>query len=94
MRTNRKMKKDKTIFAMIPARMGSQRIAMKNVALLKGNPLIYYAIQAAKEAGIFDRIIINSENILFSKIAKRYNVEFYQRPARWATSTVLSVSVV
>lgn len=79
---------------MIPARMGSTRLPMKNFALLYGKPLIYYAVQAAKEAGIFKSIIINSDDILFSKIAKRYDVEFYHRPVQWATSTAKSDLVV
>jgi len=86
--------KKERIIAMIPARMGSTRLAMKNLALLNGKPLIYYAIQAAKDSGIFDRIVINSEDTLFAKIAKRYKVEFYQRPAEWATSTAKSDFVV
>ena len=35
------------ITAMIPARMGSERLEKKNLALLDGNPLISYAIKAA-----------------------------------------------
>ncbi len=87
-------KKKEKIIAMIPARMGSTRLAMKNLALLNGKPLIYYAIQAAKDSGIFNRIVINSEDILFAKIAKRYGIKFYQRPAQFATSTAKSDFVV
>lgn len=87
-------RKKENIIAMIPARMGSERTPMKNLALLNGKPLIFYAIQAAKESGVFDRIVINSENTFFAKIAQRYKVEFYQRPAKWATSTTNSDFVV
>lgn len=86
--------KKEEIVAMIPARIGSTRLAMKNLALLNGKPLIYYAIQAAKNSSVFDRIIINSEDVLFAKIAERYKVEFYQRPDKWATSTAKSDFVV
>jgi len=86
--------KQRSIVAMIPARMGSKRLLMKNLALLNGKPLIYYAIQAAKKSGVFNRIIVNSENILFSTIAKRYEVEFYRRPGKYATSSAKSDSVV
>lgn len=82
------------VAAMIPARMGSTRLAMKNLALLNGKPLIYYAINAARSSGAFDRIVLNSEDVIFGKIAKRYNVEFYQRPAQWATSQAKSDFVV
>ena len=84
----------KNIIAMIPARMGSTRLTMKNLALLNGKPLIYYAINAAKDSEVFKRIVINSEDSLFEKIAKRYGIEFYQRPAQLATSTTKSDFVV
>ena len=82
------------IIAMIPARLGSTRLAMKNLALVNGKPLIYYAVRAAKGSGVFDRVVINSEDAVFEKIALRYDVEFYQRPAEWATSTAKSDCVV
>lgn len=88
------MRVKKNIFAMIPARLGSRRLPLKNLALLNRKPLIYYAIEAAKKAGIFERIFINSEGAIFEKIAKRYGVEFYQRPARLASSQARSDSVV
>ena len=85
---------DVALTAMIPARMGSTRLAMKNLALLDGKPLIYYAVRAARESGVFDRIVINSENDIFEKIALRYKVDYYRRPAQFATSGARSDSVV
>jgi len=82
------------VVAMIPARLGSKRLAMKNLALLKDRPIIYYAIEAAKRAQVFDRIIINSESRIFEGIARRYRVDFYQRPSNLASSTSKSDSVV
>jgi CMP-N-acetylneuraminic acid synthetase len=79
---------------MVPARIGSTRLAMKNLALLNGRPLIYYAISAAKRSGVFDRVIINAESALFLEVAKRYGVEFYRRPELLASSTAKSDSVV
>ncbi len=87
------MKKAGTI-AMIPARMGSTRLAMKNLALVAGKPMIYYAIKAAKDSRVFDRIVVNSESDVFARIAKRYGVDFYKRPEQWAGSTVKSDFVV
>ena len=51
------------IYAMIPARFGSTRLKMKNLALIAGKPMISYAITAAKEAGVFNKIFINSFKI-------------------------------
>lgn len=87
-------KESNHIFIMIPARMGSTRLPKKNLALLNGKPLIYYAIKAAKEADISESIIINSENEIFAKLAKRYGVAFYKRPTQLAISHAKSDSVV
>ena len=84
----------KDVVAMIPARMGSTRLPMKNLALAAGKPLIYYAIKAAKDSGAFKRIVVNSEDAVFADIARRYKAEFYQRPQQWATSAAKSDFVV
>ena len=57
------------ICAMIPARIGSQRLKYKNLALINKKPMIYYAIEAAKKSGCFNKIFINSDHDIFSKIA-------------------------
>ncbi len=57
------------IIAMIPARLGSTRLKIKNLALLNGRPLISYTINAAKESNIFTRIVVNSDDELFAEIA-------------------------
>ena len=41
------------VFAMIPARLGSQRLKLKNLAILNGKPLIYYAVKEAKSSKVF-----------------------------------------
>lgn len=85
---------DKKVIAMIPARIGSTRLKMKNLALINGKPLIYYAIKAAQEADVFERIILNSDHEIFGEIARRYNVEFYKRPTSLGSSTTKSDAVV
>ena len=74
------------IFAMIPARFGSQRLKTKNLALLNGKPMISYAINAAKDAKIFDAVYLNSESEIFRSIADRYQVNFYHRPSELGAS--------
>ncbi|MBI5701728.1 hypothetical protein HZC34_07825 [Candidatus Saganbacteria bacterium] len=85
---------NKSIVAMIPARMGSTRLARKNLALLNGKPLIYYAIEAAKQAGVFSRIVVNSEDPVFGNIANNYGVDFYLRPAPLGGSDARSDEVI
>ena len=82
------------VVAMIPARMGSERLPMKNLALLNGKPLISYAIETAKASGVFDRVVLNSDGALFEKVAQQYGIEFYLRPAELGSSDTKSDSVI
>ena len=82
------------IIAMIPARLGSQRLKYKNLALIDKKPMIYYAVEAAKKSKIFDKIYINSDNLIFEKIAKRYGVDFYLRPKKLGRSNTKTDEVV
>ncbi len=59
----------KKIIAMIPARAGSQRLKLKNLAIINGKPLVYYAIEAAKKSKVFDKIVLNSDSDLFRPIS-------------------------
>ena len=79
---------------MIPARIGSTRLKMKNIALLNGKSLIAYSILAAKQAGVFDRIVLNSDSHIFKSIADRYAIEFYERPKHLGSSKTKSDDVV
>lgn len=69
-----------TCIAMIPARMGSQRLPRKNLALLNGEPLIVRAIRKCHEAGLFDEVWVNSEHPDFGPIAEAEGARFHQRP--------------
>lgn len=80
--------------AMIPARMGSERLKQKNLVMLGNEPMIGHAIKAARDSGVFQRVVINSESDIFAKIAARYGVEFYRRPAGLASSEARSDEVV
>ncbi len=82
------------IYAMIPARYGSTRLKMKNLALINGKPMISYAIEAAKDSGVFDKVLVNSEHDVFRQIADRYQVDFYHRPEDLGSSQAKSDSVV
>ena len=68
------------LIAMIPARMGSQRLKQKNLRELSGVPLIIRAIRKCKKAGVFEEIWVNSEHPKFGEIAEAEGVHFHQRP--------------
>lgn len=80
--------------AMIPARIGSTRLKMKNLALIGGRPMISYAIEAAQTSGAFDRVVLNADHRIFEEIAARHGVDFYLRPTALGSSTTKSDEVV
>lgn len=55
--------------AIIPARGGSKRIPNKNIISFCGNPMISYAIDAAKNAKIFDHIHVSTDSKEIAAIA-------------------------
>ena len=61
--------------AVIPARGGSKRIPRKNVKDFNGKPLISYAIKAALGSGIFDRVVVSTDDEDIAAIAKEYGAE-------------------
>ena len=74
--------------ALIPARSGSERVPDKNVRPLAGHPLLAYAIAAAREAGVFDRIVCSTDSGKIAEVAQRYGAEIpFLRPTELATST-------
>lgn len=82
------------VVAMIPARMGSQRLKKKNLRELQGVPLIVRAIRKCKDAGCFDEIWVNSEDIEFKAIAEAEGVNFHQRPSELGDNNATSEEFV
>lgn len=64
--------------AIIPARSGSKGLKDKNIKLLNGKPLLAYSIEAAKESGIFDEIMVSTDSKEYAEIAEKWgaNVPF------------------
>ncbi len=68
--------------AVIPARGGSKRIPRKNIREFAGKPMIAHSIGCAKRSGLFDRIIVSTDNDEISHIAQKYGAEVpFERPA-------------
>ena len=80
--------------AMIPARMGSQRLKQKNLRELGGVPLLVRAIRKCQAAGCFDEIWVNSEHEAFGEMAAREDVVFHHRPEALAITTATSEQFV
>lgn len=74
---------------IIPARGGSKRFPGKNVALLNGKPLIAYAIEVARESGVFEAVCVSSDDPEILDIASRWEADCaVSRPRHLASDTV------
>lgn len=61
--------------AVITARGGSKRIPRKNIRDFCGRPIIAYAIAAAQESNLFDRIVVSTEDAEIADLSRRWGAE-------------------
>ena len=73
--------------ALIPARAGSKRIPGKNTRFLGGIPLFWWAVLAAHRSGVFERIVVSSDDWDIVNHFPPITVEGLIRPAELATDT-------
>jgi len=74
--------------ALIGARAGSERVPGKNIRRLAGHPLLAYAIEAARQAGVFERVVVSTDSEQIADVARWYGADVpFLRPAEYATST-------
>jgi CMP-N-acetylneuraminic acid synthetase len=88
------MSQEKKFIAMIPARLGSQRLKQKNLALLNGKPLIAHAIGKCFAAGCFDEVWVNSESEEIGEVALAEGAKFHRRPGELANNVATSEDFV
>lgn len=69
------MKTDKKVVAIIPARGGSKRIPKKNIIDFNEKPLIAWTIEAAKNSGLFEKIVVSTDSEEIAKVAREYGAE-------------------
>lgn len=67
------------MLAIIPARGGSRRIPRKNIRPFFGKPIIAYAIDVAKQAGVFRDIIVSTDDDEIALIALSHGAKVLQR---------------
>ena len=81
--------------AIIPARGGSKRIPRKNVREFCGRPMIGWPIAAAKASGIFDHIIVSSDDAEIAEIAREEGAETpFIRPSELADDYASTTAVI
>lgn len=69
----------KTI-AIITARGGSKRIPRKNIKPFCGKPILAYSVEAAVQSGIFDTVMVSTDDEEIAQTARQYGAEvpFYR----------------
>jgi len=66
--------------AIITARGGSKRIPRKNIKPFLGRPIIEYSITAALDSGLFDEVMVSTDDVEIAEIGKHAgaNVPFFR----------------
>jgi pseudaminic acid cytidylyltransferase len=81
--------------AIIPARGGSKRIPRKNIKEFCGKPMIAYAITAAKKSGLFEHVVVSTDDEEIAHIARAWGAETpFARPAELANDFTVTVPVI
>tara|TARA_B100001057_G_scaffold326756_1_gene327037 strand:- start:13262 stop:13993 length:732 start_codon:yes stop_codon:yes gene_type:complete len=89
------MKNKSKIICIIPAREGSKGLKNKNIKKLENLPLIAWSILAAKKCKLIDEIIVSTDSIQISKIAKKYGAKVpFIRPKKFSKDKSSTFSVL
>jgi pseudaminic acid cytidylyltransferase len=70
------------IFAIIPARGGSQRIKKKNIKKFYSKPILYWTIKVLRQSRLFSKIVLTTDDNQIKKIGEQLGVDYViSRPA-------------
>lgn len=80
---------------IIPARGGSKRIPGKNIKPFAGKPIIGWVIETAVTSGLFERIVVSTDDDEIAAVAREYGADVpFLRPAELADDHTGIVEVV
>lgn len=83
------------ILGIIPARSGSKGIPGKNIRLLDGKPLIYYAAEAAHKSGLVDHLILTTDSEEIAEAGRNLGIEVpFLRPKELAQDETPMIPVL
>jgi len=73
------------IFAIVPARGGSQRIKKKNIKKFYLKPILYWTIKALKQSKLFSKIVLTTDDNQIKKTAEQLGFDYIiSRPSNLA----------
>lgn len=80
---------------IIPARGGSKRIPRKNIKEFLGKPIIAYSIETALETGLFDELMVSTDDVEIAEVAKQYGAKVpFMRSAETANDFAITADVL
>jgi CMP-N,N'-diacetyllegionaminic acid synthase len=83
------------VLGLIPARAGSKGIVGKNLKPFRGQPLIGYAIHAASQSQIIDRIVVSTDSEEIARLARDLGAEVpFLRPPELAQDDTPMLPVI
>jgi pseudaminic acid cytidylyltransferase len=81
--------------AIIPARGGSKRIPKKNIRNFCGKPIIAYSIETALRSGLFNKVIVSTDDEEIAAISKKCGAEVpFLRPSDIADDHATTMEVI
>lgn len=81
--------------AVIPARGGSKRVPGKNIKDFCGKPMIAWSIEAAQTSGLFDHIVVSTDDSRIAEVAKHWGAEVpFVRPAELSDDHTGTTAVI
>jgi pseudaminic acid cytidylyltransferase len=81
--------------AVIPARGGSKRIPRKNIRDFCGKPMIAWSIEQARKAGLFEHVVVSTEDAEIAEMARQWGAETpFVRPAALCDDHVGTTEVI
>jgi CMP-N-acetylneuraminic acid synthetase len=80
--------------AIIPARGGSKRLRGKNLLPFFGHPMIAYAISAAVNSELFEKVVVSTDDAEIGRVAQWYGAEYLERPPELATDEAKSIDAI
>jgi len=79
---------------IIAAKGLSRRLPRKNLRLLRGVPLLGYAVESASLAGVFGNVWVSTEDAEVARVARDYGAGVIDRPAELAEDSIRVREVV
>ena len=82
------------IVAVIPAKGHSERLPRKNIATVRGKPMLYWAVQACKGSKHNIDVWVSTEDSEIASLAKQLDAHVHDRPRKLANDSVAKQEVI